>query len=194
MWLVIVIPFVAFLAALVFLWNGAVNALDLAILLGMYIPVALGVTVGYHRMLTHKAFDGPRPIRFFWLAMGSMSVEGGALSWAVDHRTHHAFSDREGDPHSPHHGYDGSSWRGALGGALARPRGLAVRPRAQAERVEVRQGPARRLDDRVVRADVLLLGHPELRAACPHRLAGDRADRGAACSAASSGAGSCASS
>ena len=116
MMLVIAIPFVAFLAALVFLWNGAVNATDLAILFGMYIPIALGVTVGYHRMLTHKAFDGPRPIRFFWLAMGSMSVEGGALSWAVAHRTHHAFSDREGDPHSPHHGYDGSSWRGALGG------------------------------------------------------------------------------
>ena len=112
---VVVIPFLAVLAALVLLWNRAVGWQDLGILLAMYVPVALGVTVGYHRMLTHRAFGAPSWVRAIFLAFGSMAVEGGALAWAVDHRTHHAFSDREGDPHSPHAGR-GDGVREAISG------------------------------------------------------------------------------
>jgi stearoyl-CoA desaturase (delta-9 desaturase) len=112
---VVVIPFVAFLTAIALLWNRAVSWTDLAIFVGMYVPAALGITVGYHRMLTHRAFEASGPVRAFFLAWGSMAVEGGALSWAVDHRTHHAFSDKEGDPHSPHVGR-GSGVLNALGG------------------------------------------------------------------------------
>ena len=57
-------------------------------------------------MLTHRAFEAVPPLKAALLVFGSIAIQGSALDWAVDHRTHHAFSDKEGDPHSPHHGFD----------------------------------------------------------------------------------------
>ena len=76
---------------------------------------ALGITVGFHRHLTHRAFATSRPMRGLLAIFGSCAIEGPVISWVADHRKHHAFSDQEGDPHSPHHG-QASGFRGALRG------------------------------------------------------------------------------
>ncbi|CAN5735775.1 fatty acid desaturase [soil metagenome] len=98
----VVLPFLGFVAAVVLLWNSVVGWLDLAILAGMYLATALGVTVGFHRLLTHRSFETARPLRLSLAALGSMSVQGPVIAWVADHRKHHAFADEEGDPHSPH--------------------------------------------------------------------------------------------
>jgi stearoyl-CoA desaturase (delta-9 desaturase) len=111
----VVLPFAAFAAAIVLLWNSLVGWTDLAILAVMYVTTALGVTVGYHRLLTHRAFDAPRPVRYALAAIGQLSVQGSVIDWVADHRKHHAFTDEEGDPHSPHHDH-GSGLKAALRG------------------------------------------------------------------------------
>lgn len=112
---VVVVPFVAFIAAVVLLWGGLVNGRDLAIFTVMYLLVGFGVTVGFHRLLTHRAFDAPPAVRGTLAALGSMSIQGAVIRWVADHRKHHTFADEEGDPHSPHtHGEEG--WRGVLKG------------------------------------------------------------------------------
>jgi stearoyl-CoA desaturase (delta-9 desaturase) len=88
---------------------------DVVIFAVMYVVTALGVTVGFHRHFTHRSFKTTRPIRVVLAVFGSAAVEGPVISWVADHRKHHAFSDREGDPHSPH--LDGRpGLRGLLGG------------------------------------------------------------------------------
>ena len=74
---------------------------DLALLVAMYVPISLGVTAGFHRMLTHRSFKANPFVRLVILAFGSMAVEGSAIGWASDHLKHHAFSDKPGDRHSP---------------------------------------------------------------------------------------------
>jgi stearoyl-CoA desaturase (delta-9 desaturase) len=101
----VVLPFVATLAAIVLLWNQAVGWTDLAILAVMYLVTALGITIGYHRMLTHRAFQTHKPIQYGLAAAGSMAVQGPVIDWVADHRKHHAHTDEEGDPHSPHVGH-----------------------------------------------------------------------------------------
>jgi stearoyl-CoA desaturase (Delta-9 desaturase) len=107
----VVVPFLGFIAALVLLWNRAVGPADVAILAGMYFATALGVTVGFHRLLTHRSFATYKPIEYLLAALGSMAVEGRVIDWVADHRRHHAHPDVEGDPHSPHVGH-GSGLRG----------------------------------------------------------------------------------
>jgi len=113
----VILPFAAFAAAIVLLWNSLVGWSDLAIFSFMYVTTALGVTIGYHRLLTHRAFDAPRPVRYGLAALGQMSVQGSVIDWVADHRKHHAFTDEEGDPHSPHHEH-GEGLRGALRGLM----------------------------------------------------------------------------
>ena len=108
-----IIPFVAFVAAVALLWNTAVGWTDLGLLVVLYVFCGFGITIGFHRMLTHSAFEAVKPLKAGLLIFGSMAVQGSAITWAVDHRTHHAHSDKEGDPHSPHHGFGGG-----LGGQL----------------------------------------------------------------------------
>jgi len=110
----VVLPFAAFIAAIAFLWNDWVGPTDLAILTFMYLTTAIGITVGYHRMLTHRAFDAPKPVKYALATMGSMAVQGSVIDWVADHRKHHAFTDEDGDPHSPH-GH-GGGLKGALHG------------------------------------------------------------------------------
>ena len=107
----VVVPFVAFVAALVLLWNHAVAGTDLAILAAMYLITASGITIGFHRMLTHRSFATHKPIEYAFAAAGSMAVQGPVIDWVADHRKHHAHPDAEGDPHSPHVGH-GSGLRG----------------------------------------------------------------------------------
>jgi stearoyl-CoA desaturase (delta-9 desaturase) len=95
-------PLVGVAAAIALLWHRAVGPLELGLMVGLYVITCLGVTLGYHRMLTHRAFDASRAFRAVVAVIGSMAVEGSVITWVADHRKHHAFTDREGDPHSPH--------------------------------------------------------------------------------------------
>jgi stearoyl-CoA desaturase (delta-9 desaturase) len=97
------------------MWNRELRWRDIAIFLIMYIPTGLGVTVGFHRLLTHRSFKTSPFLRGVLAVLGTMAVEGPVISWVSDHRKHHAYSDRFGDPHSPHVDHDGG-WRGALRG------------------------------------------------------------------------------
>src|SRR5215207_8154945 len=101
----VVLPFAAFIGAIVLLWNSAVSATDLGILAVMYVVTGLGVTVGFHRLLTHRSFAVPKPLEYTFAILGSMAVQGPVMSWVADHRKHHAHADEEGDPHSPHVGH-----------------------------------------------------------------------------------------
>jgi stearoyl-CoA desaturase (delta-9 desaturase) len=96
-------------------WNHELHWRDIAIFTIMYVPIGLGVTVGFHRLLTHRSFKTSAPLRGLFAVLGTMSVEGPVISWVADHRKHHAYSDRYGDPHSPHVEH-GGGWRGALRG------------------------------------------------------------------------------
>ena len=101
----VVLPFLAFIAALALLWNRAVGWTDLAIFAAMYLVTALGITIGFHRMLTHRAFQTFKPVEYLLAGAGSMAVQGPVIDWVADHRKHHAHTDEEGDPHSPHVGH-----------------------------------------------------------------------------------------
>lgn len=103
----VVIPFGATLLAVVLLWNQIVSATDLAIAAAMYLLTAIGITVGFHRLLTHRSFQTSKPLEYVFAVLGSMAVQGPVISWVADHRKHHAHTDSEGDPHSPHVGHAG---------------------------------------------------------------------------------------
>src|SRR5918911_597170 len=118
----VALPVIAFVLAIVLLWHKAVGWLDLAVMAVLYVLTGLGITVGYHRLLTHRAFQTSKPIQYLFAILGSMSVQGPVLSWVADHRKHHAHTDEEGDPHSPHlagHGVLGALkglWHAHVGG------------------------------------------------------------------------------
>jgi stearoyl-CoA desaturase (delta-9 desaturase) len=111
----VLIPFAATLVAIVLLWNSLVSARDLVIAAVMYLLTAVGVTVGFHRLLTHRSFQTSKPIEYVFAVLGSMAVQGPVISWVADHRKHHAHTDVEGDPHSPHVGHGGGA-RGVIAG------------------------------------------------------------------------------
>jgi len=96
------VPPLCVVAAIVLLWNRAIGPLELALMASLYVITALGITLGYHRMFTHRAFKASAPFRAIVAVLGSMAVEGSVITWVADHRKHHAFTDIEGDPHSPH--------------------------------------------------------------------------------------------
>src|SRR4051794_20237306 len=98
----VVLPFAATNVAIVLLWNSLVTPADLIIAAGMYIFTAVGITVGFHRLLTHRSFQTPKPLEYTFAVLGSMAVQGPVIAWVADHRKHHAHTDEEGDPHSPH--------------------------------------------------------------------------------------------
>jgi len=110
----VVLPFVAFVAAVVLLWNTFVDWSDLAVLAIMYVLTGFGVTIGFHRLLTHRSFATFKPVEYLLASLGSMAVQGPVMTWVADHRKHHAHTDKEGDPHSPH-GH-GGGLKGAMTG------------------------------------------------------------------------------
>src|SRR4029079_18553053 len=109
----VVLPFLGFIAALWLLWGGAVSGLDLAILAVMYVLVGFGVTIGLHRLFTHRSFEAKPWLLGTLAILGSMSVQGAVIHWVADHRKHHTFTDEEGDPHSPAP-HDAQGWERAL--------------------------------------------------------------------------------
>ena len=142
----VITPFLAFLAAIVLLWNQVVGWSDLAILGVMYVLTGFGVTVGYHRLFTHRAFDAVAPVRYALAVFGSMAVQGPLVEWVADHRKHHAFADDEGDPHSPH--LHGPGLRGTLRGLYHAHMGWLTTTQGQAEK---RRFAADLLEDRPLR-------------------------------------------
>lgn len=97
------------------LWDETLRWSDLIVFMVLYVSLGLGVTVGFHRLFTHRSFETTRQLRFVFAVLGSAAIEGPVIAWVADHRKHHAFSDQEGDPHSPHVGH-GVGLRGALCG------------------------------------------------------------------------------
>ena len=100
----VVTPFLGLIVAATLLWDGFLGARDVAIFALMYALTAVGVTVGFHRLLTHRAFRTRAWLRYTLAVLGSMSLQGPVIDWVADHRKHHTFTDEEGDPHSPHAG------------------------------------------------------------------------------------------
>jgi len=111
----VVIPFLGVLAAAALLWQRFLYASDLAVFAIMYTLTAIGITVGYHRLLTHRAFQTRRWLRYSLAVLGSMALQGPVIDWVADHRKHHTFADEDGDPHSPHAGH-GAGLRGMVAG------------------------------------------------------------------------------
>jgi stearoyl-CoA desaturase (Delta-9 desaturase) len=96
-------------------WGGSLHWQDLLVLVLMYVLTGLGITVGYHRLFTHRSFKTTRTLRALLAVLGSMAVEGPVIEWVSTHRKHHQFSDQAGDPHSPHLDH-APGWAGALRG------------------------------------------------------------------------------
>ena len=107
----VVLPFLGVLGAVVLLWNSWVDGIDLAIFAVMYLVSAFGITIGWHRLLTHRSFATHKWLERTFAVAGSLAVQGSVMDWVADHRKHHAHTDEEGDPHSPHVG-DGSGLSG----------------------------------------------------------------------------------
>ncbi|MER7457199.1 acyl-CoA desaturase [Micromonospora sp. NPDC126480] len=101
LWAFVVVPFLALIAAVPVAWGGWLSWTDVGIAAFWYVLSGLGITVGYHRYFTHGSFKAARWLRIGLAAAGSLAVQGEIIQWVADHRRHHAFSDLEGDPHSP---------------------------------------------------------------------------------------------
>src|SRR5690606_2613032 len=101
LWSFVVIPFAALIAAIPVAWGGFLSWTDVGLALFFYVVSGLGVTMGFHRYLTHGSFKARRPVRIALAVAGSLAIQGDVNQWVADHRRHHAFSDVEGDPHSP---------------------------------------------------------------------------------------------
>jgi len=121
----VIVPLLSLGAAIVILWGWGFHWVDLGLLLGMYVLTSLGITVGFHRLFTHRSFETYGFVQFVLGVLGSMAVQGSLLKWVALHRRHHQYSDRPGDPHSPHqqgHGILGvlrGLWHGHLGWVFA---------------------------------------------------------------------------
>jgi stearoyl-CoA desaturase (delta-9 desaturase) len=129
----VLLPFVAFLAAVVLLWNSIVGVTDLVAFGIMYLIAGFGVTVGFHRLLTHRAFQTKKGLEYAFAIAGSMSVQGPVIDWVADHRKHHAHTDVEGDPHSPHVAFS-DGWLGAAKGLFHAHMGWLFNEHGQAQR------------------------------------------------------------
>ena len=140
----VVLPFFAFLAAIVLLWNRAVGVRDLAILGVLYLIGGFGVTIGFHRLLTHRAFQTHKSVEYLFASLGSLTIQGPVIHWVADHRKHHAHTDRRATRTRPHAGHDGGL-RGALHGLFHAHVGwLCEHPRpggAPQVRARPRRGP-----------------------------------------------------
>lgn len=96
-------------------WGHGISATDAWIAGAFYAFAGLGVTAGFHRLFAHKDFDAPNPVRAVLAVAGSFSIEMGVIDWVATHRRHHAYSDKPGDPHSPHL-EAANGWRGIVRG------------------------------------------------------------------------------
>jgi stearoyl-CoA desaturase (Delta-9 desaturase) len=95
-------PLLALGLAMPLLWGRAVNLTDATMAFVFYVITGFGITIGFHRLFTHKGFKPRRPLKIALAVIGSMAIEGSVTSWVATHRRHHLYSDQPGDPHSPH--------------------------------------------------------------------------------------------
>lgn len=117
MTLAVAVPLVGSIGASVLLWQyGWMGWEYVAMLLGGWLVTELGITVGFHRLMSHRSFETFRIVRIFWMIMGALSVQGSPLVWSAVHRRHHELSDKDGDPHSPH--LHGDGWWNAMRGLV----------------------------------------------------------------------------
>ena len=113
----VVVPPLVVIATMVLAWGGWFSWIDLVLFAVMYVITGLGITVGYHRLYTHKSFEARGPVAALFAIFGGMAAQGPVIWWAATHRCHHQYSDHEHDPHSPHAGHGGGV-RGAVKGFL----------------------------------------------------------------------------
>jgi stearoyl-CoA desaturase (delta-9 desaturase) len=111
----VVVPPLGLLSAMGLLWGVAFHWIDLALLAGLYLLCAFGTTIGFHRYFTHKGFETGPVVKATLAILGCMTMQGPITQWVTDHRKHHAMSDQEGDPHSPHVGHGDGPWGSVKG-------------------------------------------------------------------------------
>jgi stearoyl-CoA desaturase (Delta-9 desaturase) len=95
-------PPLGLVTAVVLLWNELVGPAELILFVALYFFTAVGISVGYHRMLAHRSFKAKKPVRLVLALAGTLAAQGPAITWAAHHRKHHKLADKDGDPHSPH--------------------------------------------------------------------------------------------
>ncbi len=113
------IPPLGLLSAVGLLWGVAISWVDVVLFFVLYVASALGNSVGFHRLFTHKSFETTKWLRGTFAILGSLAMQGPVTQWVTDHRKHHALSDQDGDPHSPHAGHGEGAWAAAKGFAHA---------------------------------------------------------------------------
>lgn len=124
----VIVPFLGLIVAGYLSWGRGFHRVELGLLAGLYVLTGLGITVGFHRLFTHRSFETRRPIEVLLAIFGSMAVQGTLLEWVARHRRHHQHSDRPDDPHSPHQHGGGmlgllrGAWHAHIGWAFARNR------------------------------------------------------------------------
>jgi stearoyl-CoA desaturase (Delta-9 desaturase) len=118
-WLVgifVAVPLLALLAAIPLAWGWGLNWQVVVLAIAFYEISGLGIAMGFHRYFTHGSFKAKTGLRVALAIAGSLAIEGPVLSWVADHRRHHKYSDREGDPHSPWR--FGDDWRALAKGLV----------------------------------------------------------------------------
>jgi stearoyl-CoA desaturase (delta-9 desaturase) len=109
------VPPLGLVSAIGLLWGVALSWVDVALFGVLYLGSALGNSVGFHRLFTHKSFETTRWLRGTFAILGSLAMQGPVTQWVTDHRKHHALSDQDGDPHSPHAGHGEGPWAAVKG-------------------------------------------------------------------------------
>ncbi len=148
--LVVGLPLAAIGVAGWLAWGGSLHWQDLVVLAITYSLTGAGITVGFHRLFTHRSFKTNRPVRAILAVLGSMAVEGSVVEWVATHRKHHSYSDQPGDPHSPHDDH-APGWRGALSGLVHAHVGWMFRGKDMAN-------PARYARDLLADRDLRFIG------------------------------------
>lgn len=98
----VIVPFAGLGMAVWLAWGHGLDLADILLAVALYVITGLGVTVGFHRLLTHRSFTATPALRAGLAIAGSMSFQGAVIGWVATHRRHHAYADRPGDPHSPY--------------------------------------------------------------------------------------------
>ncbi len=128
----VLVPLLGITAAVPLLWGNLLGPVDVVIAVTLYLITGFGITIGYHRLLTHRSFATHKATEYALAAAGALALQGSPLDWVADHRKHHAHTDEEGDPHSPHAGH-GAGVQGALRGLWHAHVGWLWKTNGQAE-------------------------------------------------------------
>lgn len=121
-WILLVAPALATITAIAFAWQHGIGLFEVVAFLVMYFATLCGITLGYHRLWSHRAYEAAAPFRMALGILGSMCGQGPLLYWSANHRRHHKYSDREFDVHSPVWSYtQAHPWRGFVHAQLFWP-------------------------------------------------------------------------